>query len=172
MKNKLETVIELLAGECLDCEDEMCVHVCPKLRVVIGDVLNVIDKTDRGGHDSDGRCWCNDCTPDEVIYLWRPCGINKSLQEIFEDAEWEWLCDGCGSVASGICCPDSPSRVNKDTPTPLKGAKEVLKDPAKQALAELLIGLFYNEAKNLIESNGVLMGERGTHWRKINHLTT
>lgn len=87
--------------------------------VLLGDVLKAIGRG--GGKDKL-----------QLVRLWEDCDESKSLQEIFgPGCEWEELT--CAYKAQyGVYCDGCEERQEP-------------KDPAKKALAELLIKLFSND---------------------------
>lgn len=67
-------------------------HCCEKTEkpVLIGDVLGPVMVA-----------WTEEQQREqilELVYLWHECGVDKSLQEIFEETEWEEVeCSSCNS---------------------------------------------------------------------------
>mgnify|MGYP001564319581 CR=1 FL=1 len=85
MKDQIAQLIDKLAGDCMDCANPTCLHVCPKLNTTIGDVLQKIADT-----PSDGNLNKFFEKTNKLINLWSlATELNKSLQEIFAECEWE-----------------------------------------------------------------------------------
>ena len=90
MKTDIQNLIEQLEESSITCCSCTCIK-CEKCKkamhafpILIGDVLDKLPEElwVSGNHyvgDGVG----------EFIHLWRQCGLTKSLQEIYEEAEWE-----------------------------------------------------------------------------------
>jgi len=105
MKNEMIRLIERIQRthkwKCI-CSNECGWHEVAT-PAYIGDVLEKINQMrgDKTWQESMNKeAWAMEQLP----YKWMPCGLTKSLQQIFSEAEWE--CQICDNIKS---CPNPES---------------------------------------------------------------